>query len=293
MNKQLSKVIGTFGGAMAVTVLLAVPTYAGTSTQQVTKVNNKVYLATYNTPNQKATTDIVTATSPWDTIVAANVTNYAHIRESGSLESEIVGVLYRGSTGIIIEKGLEWTKIKSGEVTGYIRNDLFVTKEEAKKIYEETFDIADADPTNLEHQALTIAQWNERLEAEKAAAAEKAKEEAQSVNVGSGELDLLAAIIQCEAGGESYEGKIAVGAVIMNRVNSGKFPDSITDVVYQGGQFSPVSSGILSRTLSQGARNDCYAAAQDVLNGANNVGGCLYFNSGSGKGIQIGNQHFY
>ena len=64
-------------------------------------------------------------------------------------------------------------------------------------------------------------------------------------------------------------------------------------VVYQGGQFSPVSNGSLSRTLANGARSDCYEAAQAALNGENPVGNCLYFNSGSGKGIQIGNQHFY
>ena len=114
-----------------------------------------------------------------------------------------------------------------------------------------------------------------------------------AVNVGNGELDLLAAIIQCEAGGESHTGKVAVGAVIMNRVRSGQFPNTITEVVYQSGQFSPVASGILSSVLSQGARSDCYQAAQEALNGSNPVGGALYFNSGSGRGIQIGNQHFY
>lgn len=81
------------------------------------------------------------------------------------------------------------------------------------------------------------------------------------------ELALLAAIIQCEAGGESNTGKVAVGAVIMNRVRSSQFPNSITEVVYQSGQFSPVASGILSSVLSQGARSDCYQAAQEALAG--------------------------
>lgn len=107
------------------------------------------------------------------------------------------------------------------------------------------------------------------------------------------ELALLAAIIQCEAGGESNTGKVAVGAVIMNRVRSSQFPNSITEVVYQSGQFSPVASGILSSVLSQGARSDCYQAAQEALAGSNPIGNALYFNSGSGRGQQIGNQHFY
>ena len=86
---------------------------------------------------------------------------------------------------------------------------------------------------------------------------------------------------------------MAVGAVIMNRIQSSDFPNSISDVVYQSGQFSPVASGKLSSVLQEGARSDCYAAAQEALNGVNPVGNSLYFNSGSGRGIQIGNQHFY
>lgn len=313
MKKQLKKVIGTVGGAMAMTVLLAVPTYAQANTTKITKEVSKVYLATNNTLNRTININTVVTPSNWENILAANVSNYAHIRETGSLEGEIVGVLYKGCAATVIEKGPEWSKITSGEVTGYIRNDLFLMGEEAKVMYEETFAITNVDPTKLEHVALNMVKFEEKIAAEKAEQEAKAAEKrakrkeavaaevessteevsAQPASVGSGDLDLLAAIIQCEAGGESYEGKIAVGAVIMNRVNSGRFPDSITDVVYQRGQFTPASSGKLSRTLSKGARSDCYEAAQDVLNGANNIGDCLFFNSGSGKGIQIGNQHFY
>ena len=66
---------------------------------------------------------------------------------------------------------------------------------------------------------------------EQPAPEEEAAEEAAEVGVSGGELDLLAAIIQCEAGGESHEGKVAVGAVIMNRIQSSDFPNSISDVV--------------------------------------------------------------
>ena len=86
---------------------------------------------------------------------------------------------------------------------------------------------------------------------------------------------------------------VAVGAVVLNRVRSSAFPNTISEVVYQSGQFTPASSGILAQTLAQGADSDCYEAARAALNGENPVGGCLYFNSGYGQGIQIGNQHFY
>ena len=162
---------------------------------------------------------------------------------------------------------------------GYIRNDLLVFGEEARRLYES----AHGEDTVT---AVSIEDY------QGSSASGSVQEEAASAVSGS-ELDLLAAIIQCEAGGESHEGKVAVGAVVLNRVRSGQFPDNITDVVYQSGQFSPVASGILSNVLAQGARSDCYEAARDALAGENPVGDCLYFNSGSGQGIQIGNQHFY
>ena len=78
---------------------------------------------------------------------------------------------------------------------------------------------------------------------------------------------MLAALIECEAGGESYTGMVAVGAVVVNRVNSGSFPNSVSGVIYQGGQFTPVATGTFQSVLSRGARSDCYAAAQAALSG--------------------------
>ncbi|MCI8400747.1 MAG: hypothetical protein HFI38_01405 [Lachnospiraceae bacterium] len=106
-----------------------------------------------------------------------------------------------------------------------------------------------------------------------------------NVNISDEEYTLLAAIIYCEAGGESYEGKLAVGYVIMNRVRSNRFPDSITGVVYQTNQFSPVGSGRLATILAMEADPDvkgkvtesCRQAAAEVLTGTSNVGESLFF----------------
>ncbi|MDD3796127.1 MAG: cell wall hydrolase [Lachnospiraceae bacterium] len=118
--------------------------------------------------------------------------------------------------------------------------------------------------------------------------------EAPSDNTASSsDLDLLAAIIYCEAGNQSYEGMVAVGAVVMNRVASSSFPGSISEVIYQSGQFTPASSGALSSALSGGVPSSCYDAASAALSGENPVGGALYFNTGSGQGIQIGAHQFY
>jgi len=117
-----------------------------------------------------------------------------------------------------------------------------------------------------------------------------------AVSASGSDLDMLAAIIHCEASGEGYEGQLAVGAVIMNRVRSGKFPNSIMGVIYQGGQFSPVASGRFIIALSQGSASaSCRQAAQDAVKGKSNIGGCLYFrrNNGSVNGYVLGNHVFY
>lgn len=110
----------------------------------------------------------------------------------------------------------------------------------------------------------------------------------------AGDLALLAALIECEAGGESYEGKLAVGSVVMNRVRSASFPNSVVEVIYQKGQFSPVASGRFAAVLSRGASADSIRAAQECLAGRSTVS-CLYFcrNNGLVTGLVIGNHVFY
>ncbi|MBO4374997.1 MAG: cell wall hydrolase [Lachnospiraceae bacterium] len=144
----------------------------------------------------------------------------------------------------------------------------------------------------------TIAALKEQLAKEEELArlsAKMAKRNLSDVSFAGSDRDLLAAIIQCEAGGEPYAGKIAVGAVIMNRVCSGAFPDTVVGVVYQPGQFQPVRSGRLAIRLAEGANDECYRAADEVMAGANNIGNCLFFRTVV-PGIQgtiIGNHVFY
>ena len=105
---------------------------------------------------------------------------------------------------------------------------------------------------------------------------------------------LLGAIIQCEAEGESYDGKLAVGSVIINRVKSSHFPNSVSGVIYQSGQFSPVASGRLAYRLEAGVNSECLQAAQSVLDG-NITTNCLYFRRDNGliSGTVIGSHVFY
>ena len=115
-----------------------------------------------------------------------------------------------------------------------------------------------------------------------------------SQSVSSSDLTLLSAIIFCEAGGESYSGQVAVGAVVMNRVKSSSFPNSISGVVYQSGQFSPVANGALARALSNGNYQHCISAARAALAGNDNTGGAKFFHRANGAaGLIIGNHVFY
>ncbi len=106
---------------------------------------------------------------------------------------------------------------------------------------------------------------------------------------------LLAALIQCEAGGESYEGQVAVGAVVMNRVRSSAYPDSIHAVIYASGQFTPAQSGKVNRVLDSGKIKDsCIKAAEEAISGVSNVGSMTHFRRNNGRdGLVIGNHVFY
>ena len=157
---------------------------------------------------------------------------------------------------------------------------------------------------DLEDKINQMVEYEKQLEIQKAkedaarlaAIKEQEKEDTSTVVYVPTDSDqyLLGAIIQCEAGGESYDGKLAVGSVVINRVKSSYFPNSVSGVIYQSGQFSPVASGRLAYRLEAGVDGSCLQAAQDVLNGNITVG-CLYFRQNNGiiQGTVIGNHVFY
>lgn len=108
---------------------------------------------------------------------------------------------------------------------------------------------------------------------------------------------LLANLIYCEAGGEPYEGKVAVGAVVINRMLSRVFPDTMIGVVYARRQFSPVASGRLALALSEDrATESCYRAADEAMSGRTNVSDCVFFRTpidGIDPRYRIGGHIFY
>lgn len=183
--------------------------------------------------------------------------------------------------------------------------DTGLVQEEAEE--ETSWDFADT-VTDIQEDAVdqtkAAAEEAKRLAEEKAAqeAAAQAEKEAQAqaeqaqvssaVNASASEQELLAALIFCEAGNQPYDGQVAVGAVVMNRMRSGSFPDTITDVIYQSGQFTPAMTGWLDSVLaSDGYTDSAMQAAADALAGSNPIGDCLYFSTGGG-GYQLGDHYF-
>lgn len=186
-----------------------------------------------------------------------------------------------------IRLGDEWAAVSYEGRTGYVSSDYVTVEFEYDK------------GETLEE---VIAREMKRKEEEKKEAEKKRnttssprKTNAGSIPAGTSDAMLLAALIQCEAGGESYEGQLAVGAVVVNRVRSASYPDSLTGVIYASGQFSPAGNGRLSRTLESGnVRASCIQAANEALAGATNVGGATHFRrAGNRQGIVIGNHVFW
>lgn len=160
--------------------------------------------------------------------------------------------------------------------------------------YEEAYGQVQTEESDIAETAQTEA-YTEQAETETPsteAAAEEPSEETVTT-ASADDVSLLASLIYCEAGNQSREGKVAVGAVVLHRVASGSFANTIRGVIYQSGQFTPAYSGALDSALANGVPSDCYEAAQAALNGEDPVPGALYFNTGSGRGVKIGDHQFY
>ena len=116
------------------------------------------------------------------------------------------------------------------------------------------------------------------------------------VSFDDGDRYLLANLIYCEAGGEPYEGQLAVGAVVMNRVRSAAYPDNVYGVIYASGQFTPAAAGKVDQVyLSGRIRESCIKAAEEAIAGNTNVGAACHFrrDNGTRDGVVIGHHVFF
>lgn len=207
------------------------------------------------------------------TLNAVSITDALRVRKEASEDSGVYKLLELNEKIEAVEELGDWVSVKvDDETVGYV----------AAEFVEVSFD---AD------HGKTIAQL-EAEEKEKQQA--KLKKNRGAVATSGNDVTLLAALIQAEAGSQPYEGKVAVGAVVMNRVRSGGYPNSIQAVITQPGQFPPATNGTVSAILARGPSASCVQAAQAAVNGATTVGGALHFGSAaSHSGIVIGGHAFY
>ena len=158
---------------------------------------------------------------------------------------------------------------------------------------------ADELEAQINEQEANIEALKKKLEEEirlSRLAAQSAWRNISEVSFAEGDRELLANLIYCEAGNQGYAGQLGVGSVVINRVLSSVYPNSVVGVIYQGGQFSPVASGRLALALAEGrATQSCYEAADAAMSGQTNVGNCVYFRTPIEglNGIVIGGHVFY
>ena len=150
----------------------------------------------------------------------------------------------------------------------------------------------------LAAQEENLAELKRQLAEEQAMiqkASKMAWRDISQVQFQEGDRDLLACLIYCEAGNQPYVGQVAVGAVVINRVRSAAYPNTVSGVIYQPRQFTPAGSGRLATRLALGATSACYQAADEAMQGATPVGNCLYFRTVIPQinGTIIGDHVFY
>ena len=238
--------------------------------------NKRIFLAMY--------------TAMMSTVMLTGFASSTEAQEQSAVESEV------STEAVEQEETLDDTRFAEGTGTdwgvsqevidvqsGMIEN-VKIAAAEAKIAYEAKLE----EERRVAEEAERIAREKAEAEAEAAAAAQAEAEAAQQA-----EKELLASLIFCEAGNQPYEGQVAVGAVVMNRIKSSSYPDTMEEVIYQSGQFSPAMSGWLDRVrANQGYTEVAMQAAEDALAGSNPIGDCLYFSVG-GYGTQIGDHLFH
>ena len=203
---------------------------------------------------------------------------------------------------VSLQEGVAAQQARVGELIGKTADRIAKTAESIEDVEAQADEFEqqvmekqqEAEEAEQEYQTIK-AKYEEELRLSRLAA-QSAWRDISQVEFEEGDRYLLANLIYCEAGGEPYEGQVAVGAVVINRVLSSVYPDTVTGVIYQRYQFSPVNSGMLANALAvDKATQSCYRAADEAMSGVTNVGNCVYFRTPIPglEGIRIGGHIFY
>lgn len=216
------------------------------------------------------------------------------VRKQASTTAEPEAVLARGDSLEVVDDSAElpegWIAVDYEGENGYVQEQ-YVTQDFKVDTGETEAKIEAREKEEKEKEEKKKAA---ALAKSKAASGTPATSSGTAVAANADETRLLGALIQCEAGCESYDGQLAVGAVVMNRVKSGAYPNSISSVIYASGQFTPAMNGKVARYYNGNVNSSCIQAAQAAIAGQSNVGGATHFRrAGNHDGLLIGNQVFW
>jgi len=206
----------------------------------------------------------------WVALVEADA---VRVRREPSLTADIWGLIgYDDILSIIEVVDESWISVEYGGDVGYVATDYVGVR----------YHIDEAE-------TIESIRMREDAERERQRTANRGR-----VDASADELLLLAALIYTEAGNQPYEGKVGVGAVVMNRVRSGAYPNSIYAVIHASGQFPPAHNGRVARAYERGVPASCVQAAQAAIDGESTVGGAVRFRrAGRHDGIEIGDHVFW
>lgn len=218
-------------------------------------------------------------------IVAEATVNGLRIRSEASLESAIVETMVEGDKALV-DKNTQapegWVAVLFDKETCYVSAEYVKVKPDTGKA------------VSMEEEAAAAAA-SAHTSRSNGQTASSGMVQGEALAADVDEETLLAALVECETGNCGVKCMTAVGAVVVNRVRNGNFPNNIHDVIYQRGQFGPASSGRLAQRLQIGPSASAREAARAALAGNDPTDGALYFRLASSghDGVVIGPVVFY
>ncbi len=205
--------------------------------------------------------------------VASIETDVVRVRQEPSMEAEVWGYIARDEGLEIVEvMNDDWISVEFEDKVGYVYTDCINVRYHID-----------------EGETMAVIRAREEAEAER-----KRLQNRGRVDASADETRLLGALIYCESGNQSYEGMLGVGAVVMNRVKSEAYPNTIHGVIYASGQFTPAMSGKVARAYEGNVPEACLQAAAAAIAGETTVGGATHFRrAGMREGYVLGDHVFW
>lgn len=309
---------------------------AGKSVQEETQIPEERVLTVNAVDtlhmNQKSINMLMAAYDDAETVVEANesqmvaetnrsygdvfavATGNVNIRLEAVMSSKVIASLEEGTVGEIVDQNGPWIRVRTEDTEGYVKALYVLTGSRAEayaKEHEATLEIVASSSTDKDTEDSSTDGKTTEDPKDSSDDSEDSGDSGESgvitgysnrsdITLSAYELNLMASIVMLEAGGESFDGQVAVANVILNRVQNGYWGKTVTDVIYAPGQFSTARSSALSQYLTNGAPDYCVQAVQTALNGTNNVAGFMYFKPVSLTDVSqysnymiIGNHFFY